>query len=81
MYLPGLSGILLAITPIVSQLVDAKRAVQQGLYVAIVIVIIIFILLITGIDRILGIMQLEVTFPSVQTGIPSFSAFCSVNCK
>ncbi|MGN4125322.1 MATE family efflux transporter [Lysinibacillus sphaericus] len=63
----GLSGILLAITPIVSQLVgakkelDAKKAVQQGLYVAIVIVIIISILLITGIDRILGIMQLETT--------------------
>ncbi len=41
----GLSGILLAITPIVSQLVgakkelDAKKAVQQGLYVAIVIVL------------------------------------------
>ncbi|MGE7092513.1 MATE family efflux transporter [Lysinibacillus sp. NPDC048646] len=63
----GLSGILLAITPIVSQLVgakkamDAKKAVQQGLYVAILIVIIILIILITGIDRFLGIMQLEAT--------------------
>ncbi|QDQ03005.1 MATE family efflux transporter [Lysinibacillus fusiformis] len=63
----GLSGILLAITPIVSQLVgakkemDAKKAVQQGLYVAILIVIIILVILITGIDWFLGIMQLEAT--------------------
>ncbi|WP_249663557.1 MATE family efflux transporter, partial [Lysinibacillus fusiformis] len=44
----GLSGILLAVTPIVSQLVgakkemDAKKAVQQGIYVAILLAIIIF---------------------------------------
>ena len=42
----GLSGILLAITPIVSQLVGAKRdgckkAVQQGIYVAILLAVLI----------------------------------------
>jgi MATE family multidrug resistance protein len=61
----GLSGILLAITPIVSQLVGAKKeyaakkAVQQGLYVALVLSAIIFILLFVGLDWILGNMQLE----------------------
>ncbi|MEK5332878.1 MULTISPECIES: MATE family efflux transporter [unclassified Lysinibacillus] len=61
----GLSGILLAITPIVSQLVGAKKehaakkAVQQGLYVALVLSAIIFILLFFGLDWILGNMQLE----------------------
>ncbi|WP_341299276.1 MATE family efflux transporter [Lysinibacillus sp. FSL H8-0500] len=61
----GLSGILLAITPIVSQLVgakkemDAKKAVQQGIYVAITLAIIIFISLFLSIDWILSKMSLE----------------------
>lgn len=61
----GLSGILMAITPIVSQLVgakkepDAKKAVQQGMYVAILLAIIICIILFTRVDWILGKMQLE----------------------
>lgn len=67
----GLSGILLAITPIVSQLVGAKnefaakRAVQQGIYVAIVLAALIFILLIVGIDWILGKMDLEAAVHSI----------------
>ncbi|MBG9453203.1 multidrug transporter MatE [Lysinibacillus sphaericus] len=71
----GLSGILLAITPIVSQLVGAKnefaakRAVQQGIYVAIVLAALIFILLIVGIDWILGKMDLE---PSVHAIAKSY---------
>lgn len=61
----GLSGILLAITPIVAQLVgakkqmDAKKAVQQGLYVSLLLAATIFILLFVGIDWMLGNMQLE----------------------
>lgn len=61
----GLSGILLAITPIVSQLVGAKKeqlakqAVQQGLYVALVLSTCIFIILFIGLDWILGNMQLD----------------------
>lgn len=61
----GLSGILLAITPIVSQLVGAKKeqlakqAVQQGLYVALVLSACIFIILFIGLDWILRNMQLD----------------------
>lgn len=60
----GLSGILLAITPIVSQLVGAKKehaakkAVQQGLYVALVLAAVIFVFLFFALDWILGNMQL-----------------------
>lgn len=67
----GLSGILLAITPIVSQLVgakkemDAKKAVQQGLYVALLLAAFILILLFIGIDWILGNMALEAAVHSV----------------
>ncbi|GLC89139.1 MATE family efflux transporter [Lysinibacillus piscis] len=61
----GLSGILLAIPPIVSQLVgakkkhDAKKAVQQGIYVALLLASIIFIGLFSSIDWILSHMNLE----------------------
>jgi multidrug resistance protein, MATE family len=61
----GLSGILLAITPIVSQLVgakkelDAKKAIQQGIYVAILLAVLISSVLLVGIDWILGNMNLE----------------------
>lgn len=67
----GLSGILLAITPIVSQLVGAKnefaakRAVQQGIYVAIVLAALIFIILIVGIDWFLGKMDLEASVHAI----------------
>jgi len=65
----GLSGILLSITPIVAQFVGAKRqkeatfSVQQGFYVAIVLAIIIFGLLMVGINPLLNAMTLE---PEVQ---------------
>lgn len=65
----GLSGILLSITPIVAQFVGAKRqkeatfSVQQGFYVAIVLAIIIFGLLMAGINPLLNAMALE---PEVQ---------------
>jgi len=67
----GLSGILLAITPIVSQLVGAKKelaakkAVQQGIYVAIVLSILIFIVLFLGVDWILGKMNLETSVHAI----------------
>ncbi|MDM5248308.1 MATE family efflux transporter [Lysinibacillus sp. G4S2] len=67
----GLSGILLAITPIVSQLVgakkelQAKKAVQQGIYVAIILVVLIFIALFVGIDWILGNMNLEASVHTI----------------
>jgi len=67
----GLSGILLAITPIVSQLVGAKKelaakkAVQQGIYVAIVLTVLIFIVLFFGIDWILGNMKLEASVHTI----------------
>ncbi|MGE7919842.1 MATE family efflux transporter [Viridibacillus sp. NPDC093762] len=65
----GLSGILLSITPIVAQFVGAKRqkeatfSVQQGFYVAIVLAIIIFGLLMACINPLLNAMTLE---PEVQ---------------
>ncbi|MGE7623806.1 MATE family efflux transporter [Viridibacillus sp. NPDC096237] len=65
----GLSGILLSITPIVAQFVGAKRqkeatfSVQQGFYVAIVLAIMIFGLLMAGINPLLNAMTLE---PEVQ---------------
>ncbi|MBK3496840.1 MATE family efflux transporter [Viridibacillus sp. YIM B01967] len=61
----GLSGILLSITPIVAQLVGAKRqkeatfSVQQGFYVAIALAIIIFGLLMASINPLLNMMSLE----------------------
>ncbi|MEY9976610.1 putative MATE family efflux protein [Lysinibacillus sp. RC79] len=67
----GLSGILLAITPIVSQLVGAKKelaakkTVQQGIYVAIVLSVLIFIGLLVGIDWILGNMNLEASVHTI----------------
>ncbi|HBJ02688.1 MAG TPA: MATE family efflux transporter, partial [Lysinibacillus sp.] len=70
----GLSGILLAITPIVSQLVgakkemDAKKAVQQGIYVAITLSIIIFFGLFFGIDWILSKMSLETSVHNIAKG-------------
>ncbi|MEG0260577.1 MAG: MATE family efflux transporter [Lysinibacillus sp.] len=70
----GLSGILLAITPIVAQLVgakkaiDAKKAVQQGLYVSLLIAAFVFLLLLVGIDWMLGNMQLEAAVHTIAKG-------------
>ena len=61
----GLAGILASITPIVAQLVGAKRVkeasfrVQQGFYVAIVLAFFIFCVFILAIDPILSKMSLE----------------------
>ncbi|MGY3187698.1 MATE family efflux transporter [Lysinibacillus sp. TE18511] len=90
----GLSGILLAITPIVSQLVgakkelDAKKAVQQGIYVAILLAVLIFCVLLVGIDWILGNMNLETSVHNIAksyiyamcAGILPLFLFCVLRC-
>lgn len=90
----GLSGILLAITPIVSQLVgakkelDAKRAIQQGIYVAILLAVLIFSVLLVGIDWILGNMNLETSVHNIArsyiyamcAGILPLFLFCVLRC-
>lgn len=61
----GLAGILMSITPIVAQLMGAKKkegvkdAVQQGLYLAVVLAAVVFAFFYFGIDRLLGFMELE----------------------
>ncbi|WP_397537924.1 MATE family efflux transporter [Rummeliibacillus pycnus] len=61
----GLSGILLSITPIVAQLVGAKRekeatfSIQQGFYVAIALALIILFGMILAINPLLSKMSLE----------------------
>ncbi len=61
----GLAGILISITPIVAQLMGAKRkkevkeAVQQGIYLSIILAVIVFIFFFTSIDLLLGFMDLE----------------------
>ncbi|MGO1060072.1 MATE family efflux transporter [Planococcus sp. FY231025] len=61
----GLAGILMSITPIVAQLMGAKRknevkdAVQQGIYLAIFLGLLVFIFFLTAIDFLIGIMDLE----------------------
>ncbi len=61
----GLAGILISITPIVAQLMGAKRkkevkeAVQQGIYLSIFLAVIVFIFFFTSIDTLLGFMDLE----------------------
>ncbi|MBB5178605.1 MATE family multidrug resistance protein [Planomicrobium koreense] len=61
----GLAGILMSITPIVAQLMGAKRkkevkeAVQQGIYLSIILAVLVFIFFFTSIDNLLGFMDLE----------------------
>ncbi|HSJ37352.1 MAG TPA: MATE family efflux transporter [Planococcus sp. (in: firmicutes)] len=61
----GLAGILMSITPIVAQLMGAKKkenvkeAVQQGIYLAILLAMIVFVFFFLFIDPLLGLMQLE----------------------
>lgn len=61
----GLTGILLGITPIVAQLIGAKKQedvrtfVQQGLYIAILLAILVFIGIILFLDPILQAIPLE----------------------
>lgn len=61
----GLAGILMSITPIVAQLMGAKKkesvkeAVQQGIYLAILLAAIVFMFFFLFIDSLLGFMDLE----------------------
>ncbi|WP_422123344.1 MATE family efflux transporter [Planococcus sp. X10-3] len=61
----GLAGILMSITPIVAQLMGAKKkehvkeAVQQGIYLAILLAMIVFAFFFLFIDPLLGLMNLE----------------------
>lgn len=61
----GLAGILMSITPIVAQLMGAKKkesvkeAVQQGIYLAILLALIVFLFFYFFIDSLLGFMDLE----------------------
>lgn len=61
----GLAGILMSITPIVAQLMGAARreevkdAVQQGIYLAIILAVLIFTFFFFGTDSLLGLMDLE----------------------
>ncbi len=67
----GLTGILLGITPIVAQLIGAKKHedvrsfVQQGFYIAILLAFFVFIGIIVLIDPILNIIPLEVNVREV----------------
>lgn len=61
----GLAGILMSITPIVAQLIGAKKrddvksAVQQGIYLSAFIATIIFAAFYFGMDSVLGLLSLE----------------------
>lgn len=61
----GLAGILMSITPIVAQLMgaqkkdDIKDAVQQGIYLAVILAAAVFTFFFFGIDVLLGFMDLE----------------------
>ncbi|ANU28233.1 MATE family efflux transporter [Planococcus versutus] len=61
----GLAGILMSITPIVAQLMGAKKkeqvkqAVQQGIYLAVLLAAIVFTFFYFGLDSLLALMNLE----------------------
>ncbi|MGB6407854.1 MAG: MATE family efflux transporter [Planococcus donghaensis] len=61
----GLAGILMSITPIVAQLMGAKKkeqvkqAVQQGIYLSLLLATIVFAFFYFGIDLLLALMNLE----------------------
>lgn len=69
----GLAGILMSITPIVAQLMGAKKkeevkeAVQQGIYLAILLAAAIFIFFYFTIDFFLGFMNLESSVSDVSS--------------
>lgn len=62
----GLAGILLAITPIVAQLIGAKKkddvriVVQQGLYLSVALSVVVLIVLFLVLNPILQMMSLEI---------------------
>ena len=61
----GLAGVLMSITPIVAQLMgakkkeDVKEAVQQGIYLAVLLAFIVFVFFFFAIDPLLALMNLE----------------------
>ncbi|MGI2326972.1 MATE family efflux transporter [Planococcus sp. YIM B11945] len=61
----GLAGILLSITPIVAQLMgakkkdDVKESVQQGIYLAIMLALVVFAFFFFGIEFLLSFISLE----------------------
>lgn len=77
----GLTGILLAVTPIVAQYIGAKKerkiatVVQQGIYLSIIIAVIIILLGLVGVPFILNMMSLEAEVSRVATGFLTALAF------
>ena len=77
----GLTGILLGITPIVAQLIGAKKKqdvrkyIQQGLYIALLLAFVIFLVLFSSIDSILGYLPLEDSVRSVAKNYLYMMAF------
>ncbi|WKA57127.1 MATE family efflux transporter [Planococcus shenhongbingii] len=67
----GLAGILMSITPIVAQLMGAKKkeevkdAVQQGIYLAVILALIVFIFFFFSIEPLLSLINLEPAVASV----------------
>lgn len=61
----GLAGILMSITPIVAQLMGAKKkdhvkqAVQQGIYLALLLAAVVFVFFYFGLDQLLTLMSLD----------------------
>ena len=70
----GLAGILMALTPIIAQLVgsrkkeDVRPSVQQGLYVSIALSIIVFLLILFAVTPILNAMPLDEQVRVVASG-------------
>lgn len=70
----GLAGILMGLTPIIAQLIGARRkdevkfSVQQGLYVSVVLAAIVFLIIRFGVSPILESMPLEEEVRVVASG-------------
>ncbi|MDN7241024.1 MATE family efflux transporter [Planococcus sp. N028] len=70
----GLAGILMSITPIVAQLMggkkrdEVKETLQQGIYLAVMLAIIVFLFFLFGTDFLLGLMDLEPAVAQVAAG-------------
>lgn len=77
----GLTGILLAVTPIVAQYIGAKKeekvanVVQQGIYLSAVIAVIIIVLGVVCVPLILQFMSLEAEVSRVASGFLTALAF------
>ncbi|WP_338749453.1 MATE family efflux transporter [Bacillus sp. FJAT-52991] len=77
----GLSGILLAITPIVAQLVGAEKkeevpfSVMQGIYASIALAVIVFAIGSVALDPVLDAMKLEENVQHIAKGYVTALAF------